>query len=444
MWRMIVMLWIAPLRSLSYCLTTHARREVVNNNNNNKWRCFSNLDDLMNGVDGMIDDLDSSDSTSDNNGKHGWKYLENLDNFTIRETKPSPVEEKTIQGRRVFIKRDDLLRLPGSQISGNKARKLLAINEIPVEDFPNCLVSYGGPQSNSMLALSALVNYKDREAAMEVGTTSTQESGDDPEQKMRFKRFVYYTKKLPRFLRNQPSGNLFRAMTLGMELIELSNQDYEALFGGDWGGSSIPPMDPPVFGESLWVPQGGAFGQAQIGARVLAKEIVSFWLDKGEGRPLSVCLPGGTCTTAVLLHHELKKLISASVDPLDIEVVVIPCVGDASYARRQMSSLCVEIGAKAKDIPSILMPAPDTQLDQKINKKKKPRYFSFGQPDKSIMDVFKMMRDDYETTVDLLYGAPAWTILLRHWNSSLSQDLRYVNKQVGAHFINWSTLVLRS
>ena len=47
------------------------------------------------------------------------------------------------------------------------------------------------------------------------------------------RRFVYFTKNLPRFLRKQPSGNLFRAQILGMELIELSNNEYNDLFGGD-------------------------------------------------------------------------------------------------------------------------------------------------------------------------------------------------------------------
>ena len=33
------------------------------------------------------------------------------------------------------------------------------------------------------------------------------------------------------------------------------------------------------------------------------------------------------------------------------------------------------------------------------------------------------MRDDYGVVLDLLYGAPAWTILLRHWNTPISPDL---------------------
>jgi 1-aminocyclopropane-1-carboxylate deaminase/D-cysteine desulfhydrase-like pyridoxal-dependent ACC family enzyme len=158
---------------------------------------------------------------------------------------------------------------------------------------------------------------------------------------------------------------------------------------------------------------------AALGASILATELLSFWSEKGDDRPLSVCLPGGTCSTAVLLHHELKKLKKNSSHPLDIEIVVIPCVGDAAYARRQMMALSAEIGASVDDVPSILQPAPmDPNTRSKTNK-----YFSFGQPHKSILRVFKTMKDDHEVVLDLLYGAPAWTILLKHWNVTLGPDI---------------------
>jgi hypothetical protein len=201
----------------------------------------------------------------------------------------SPVEQRTIQGRTVYFKRDDLLRLSGSQISGNKARKMLSLNGIPVDHFPRCLVSYGGPQSNAMLALAAICNFKNRQA-LGITTATTTMDKDDSEidyteesslllseaednyddddiddddslpnhpspRPVVQKRFIYYTKKLPRFLRNQPSGNLYRAKTLGMELVELNPQDYNDWFGGDSGGSPEPPMGlkAPVAGDSVWV-----------------------------------------------------------------------------------------------------------------------------------------------------------------------------------------------
>lgn len=224
-----------------------------------RMRLFSKLDDFMEEVESLLESPVSQEATMKATNK-GWQDL-NLSGLAIRETKPSVVEDKLIQGRRVYIKRDDMLRLHGSQIAGNKARKMLAMNEVPARDFPECLVSFGGPQSNSMLALAALVNYKNREAEAEmeesrsiVEPSSMKNNTMLPGQTKK-KRFVYYTKKLPRFLRNQPSGNLFRAKTLGMEIKELSQQEYGDIFGGDNGGSPTPPLGlcPPVVGGSLWV-----------------------------------------------------------------------------------------------------------------------------------------------------------------------------------------------
>jgi hypothetical protein len=219
-------------------------------------RCFSNLDDFMGDVDRLLSDLSSENVTA---GEGSWSSVD-WGNCKLRETKASPVEEKTIRNRQIYIKRDDLLRLHGSQVSGNKARKMLALNEVPAVDFPACLVSYGGPQSNSMLALAAVSNYKSRELCGENDTTEqleeeTSSSTEIEDSKGNKRRFVYYTKKLPRFLRNQPSGNLFRALALGMELVELTQQEYVDLFDSYWGGSPEPPLglDPPASGDSLWV-----------------------------------------------------------------------------------------------------------------------------------------------------------------------------------------------
>jgi hypothetical protein len=69
-------------------------------------------------------------------------------------------------------------------------------------------------------------------------------------------RFIYYTKKLPRYLRKQPNGNLLRALSLGMELVELSPTDYGKMFSTDQGGSPLYPpisISPPIPGPSLWV-----------------------------------------------------------------------------------------------------------------------------------------------------------------------------------------------
>ncbi len=407
---------------------------------------------------------------------------------------PSPVQVTLVRDRMVHIKRDDLLHLPHSNVSGNKARKMFALNQLLVEDinedndqFPNVLVSYGGPQSNAMLALAAIVNAKninmrrdgtkedipneiendiwmtrddtesdsdndidgvDGEKNMDGDETDTDSSDSDLDSGSlsipistggsndKKKRFVYYTKKIPRYLRKQPNGNFLRALSLGMELMEISNDEYKELFGGEEGGSATPPqdIDPPLPNkQSLWVPQGGACGMATPGAKVMAYEIVQYWMEKGKGMPLTVCVPGGTCTTAMLLSREVNKMVKQIMQDrdneqnkdgtkkkndfdldLDIQVAVIPCVGDEEYAKRQMKALDLSTGGDGKsDIP-LVFPPPN----------KNKGYLRFGEPSPAILETFLEMKDEYDLYLDLLYGAPAWNLLLYYFNRNIPSPIQ--------------------
>lgn len=381
------------------------------------------MDDLLDSLlkNGSLNSVGQQDTAAGNSSRvgtsgNGWMAIDWTSPRTNSTNQneavaPSRVDIVMVRDRVIYLKRDDQLRLPASRISGNKARKMLALNNLPSHKFPRSVVSYGGPQSNAMLALAAVVHFQNQRAAY---------GEDDP----RRHRFVYYSKKLPRFLRNQPNGNLFRAVALGMELIELSPPDYDRVFGGDWGGNVAPPpsLEPPTGdNSSLWVPQGGACEMATAGARRLAEELVSYWREHGNARPLTVCLPGGTCSTALLLHHAIRELTSASTEntELDVVVVVIPCVGDEGYARRQMMSLGAQIGLQMghEGIPTVLAPAPaDAYFGQ--TSRSKSSFFRFGEPDREILETFQELKDEHQVVVDLLYGAPAWTIMLRHWRSS--------------------------
>jgi 1-aminocyclopropane-1-carboxylate deaminase len=343
---------------------------------------------------------------------------------SIPLTEPSRVDTALVRDRVVYIKRDDQLRLRGSHISGNKARKMLALNALAPTEFPDCVVSYGGPQSNAMVALAAVVRYMNDQLATENEEATR-------------KRLVYYTKKLPRFLRNQPSGNLFRAQTLGMELVELSSSEYGQLFGGDSGGQqeAPPTLNAPVPGSSLWVPQGAFSSMAIAGAKHLAQEIYSFWSEKGGSTTsLLVFVPGGTCSTALLLHRAIKELTRNRNNPqnLCIEVVVIPCVGDEGYARRQMMSLNTALGVESTDdLPIILPPAPThPSYVRKTSSAASDKYFQFGEPDARILETLRRMDDEHEIPLDLLYNAPSWTIMFRHWRTTFETDPRFANKAI--------------
>eukprot|EP00934_Nitzschia_sp_Nitz4_P008873 Nitzschia sp. Nitz4//scaffold22_size323478//96755//97609//NITZ4_000517-RA/size323478-processed-gene-0.83-mRNA-1//-1//CDS//3329542965//8863//frame0 len=222
-------------------------------------------------------------------------------------------------------------------------------------------------------------------------------------------RFSYYTKKLPKFLSSNPSGNLLMSQSMGMELIQLDPADYKALFGGDWGGSALPPegLPPPLQDQSLWVPQGVACTLAARGALNLAKEIYKFWVNRGNGMSLSVVIPGGTCSTGFLVHHALKK-IEQTTKPLDIDVVVVPCVGDEGYAYRQMQGLKSQLGEQGLTTPLILPASPASGQHQT-----QQGYFSFARPHKEVYQAFSELQN-VGVPVDLIYGASAWAILFRH------------------------------
>jgi len=425
---------------------------------------FTKIKDNLNG-NGFDDHwmhIDWDDTSILNQTKHYQQTMkEHVYSISESETykavfspeTPSPVQLVLVKDRLVYIKRDDLLHLRHSNVSGNKARKMFALNQLPSEEFPDAIVSYGGPQSNAMLSLAAIVSSKniqameklngssnsssileseddvvndswmgfedgtetdpDHESDLELKEKDLDDSSTTPETKPRLKKFVYYTKKLPRYLRNQPNGNLLRALSLGMELKEVSQDEYKSLFGGSEGGSADAPsgLEPPVPFKSLWVPQGGACGVAGAGAKIMAMEIVEFWSQKGKTIPLTVVLPGGTCTTAMLLSREINAIRKLAYPQLDIMVSVIPCVGDAAYSKRQMVALDVSTGGNGvDDIPQIFQPLGKS-------------YPRFGEPSIAILNTFTEMKDEYGIFLDLLYGAPAWTLLLRYLRSDTNSPI---------------------
>ncbi len=381
---------------------------------------------------------------------------------------PSSVERILIRDRLVYVKRDDSLHLPFSNISGNKARKFLSLNNIPAIQFPDVIVSYGGPQSNAMVALAAIVSSKNTELTLgqqtllgeddrptrskgNAGMLSQLDLSNDNDGDGQYKedhekaftknaqstsrefstgipkkRFIYYTKPMPRYLKKNPNGNLLRALALEMEVRTLSHDEYTNLFGGLHGGSILAPadLDPPAPGRSLWVPQGGACRIAQPGSDILAEEVVDFWSINGKGMPLAVCIPGGTCTSALLLHRSIRRILvqrqADQKEPLDIRVVVIPCVGGDEYAVRQMISLDKSVGGtgRREDMPWVLKPRMD--IDYGSSRRRAKGYFTFGEPASAILQTFEEM-NNHGLCLDLVYGAPALNLLLQHWTSRATE-----------------------
>jgi 1-aminocyclopropane-1-carboxylate deaminase len=198
----------------------------------------------------------------------------------------SPISKIDLEGRVFYVKRDDLI---DPFLAGNKYRKLYTLLQTPSNQF-NKIISYGGTQSNAMLAIAAMCKNKGWE-------------------------FIYYTKPLSDAQKNENSGNFYHAKNLGMLHVEIEQQFYK-----DFIASLRFNLDEKTF----VIDQGGAVEEAKLGLEVLADEIRESGL-----HVKSLATPSGTGTTALYLALCLPEY----------RVYTTPCVGDAEYLREQMSAL---------------------------------------------------------------------------------------------------------
>lgn len=198
----------------------------------------------------------------------------------------SPISKITLDGRVFYVKRDDLI---DPFLAGNKYRKLYTLLQTPPNKLSK-IISYGGTQSNAMLAIAAMCKKKGWE-------------------------FTYYTKPLSDTQKNENSGNFYHAKNLGMIHVEITQQFYK-----DFIASLRFNLDEKTF----VIDQGGAVEEAKLGLEVLADEIRESGL-----YVKSLATPSGTGTTALYLALCLPEY----------RVYTTPCVGDAEYLREQMSAL---------------------------------------------------------------------------------------------------------
>ena len=68
----------------------------------------------------------------------------------------SPISKIELEGRVFYVKRDDLI---DPFLAGNKYRKLYSLLNTPKEKYTT-ITSYGGTQSNAMLAIAAMCKSK--------------------------------------------------------------------------------------------------------------------------------------------------------------------------------------------------------------------------------------------------------------------------------------------
>ena len=198
----------------------------------------------------------------------------------------SPISKIILDGREFFVKRDDLI---DPYLAGNKYRKLYTLLKSPSHRY-NKIISYGGTQSNAMLAIAAMCKQKNWE-------------------------FIYYTKPLSKQQQEQKIGNFYNALTLGMRHIELEQELYR-----DFIASLRLNLDD----KTVVIDQGGADTMAVDGLKVLAQEIRQSNLDVK-----ALATPSGTGTTALYLALSLKEF----------KVYTTPSIGSVEYLKEQMSAL---------------------------------------------------------------------------------------------------------
>lgn len=270
---------------------------------------------------------------------------------------PSAVRQVRVRGVDFSVKRDDQWRLTGmgAGISGNKARKLLYFAEDDKVD--EVVASFGGHQSNAMVAIAALCRE-------------------------RGSRFVYLTKPVPKWLRQNAAGNYARALALGAEFVPLRPEDYRRL-EDDVGFRESLLEDYCETTSIRWIPQGGACSAAERGVRLLAEEIG----DKNH----TVVVPAGTGTTALFLARHSS-----------CEVVAVPCATSAKALRRQMEKLDRATGNFGK-FPTLL----EGTMKHR-----------FGTPSQRELDVWNELKS-CGLFLDLIYAPHTWDVLLEAVENNL-------------------------
>jgi len=212
---------------------------------------------------------------------------------------PSSISSIYLDGREFLVKRDELI---DPYLAGNKYRKLYTLLQTPANSLCK-IISYGGTQSNAMLAIAAMCKEKKW-------------------------KFVYYSKPLSQTQKEQKVGNYAIALSLGMNHVEIAHELYRDF---------IATLQLNLEEKTFIIDQGGAVKEAKIGLEVLAKEI-------REQNPnvKALATPSGTGTTALFLALALPEY----------RVYTTPSVGDVEYLKKQMSAL-----AKIPDNLVILQPS---------------------------------------------------------------------------------------
>ncbi|WP_119327561.1 1-aminocyclopropane-1-carboxylate deaminase [Cysteiniphilum halobium] len=250
-----------------------------------------------------------------------------------------------------IIKRDDLIH---PIFSGNKAYKLYwLIEHIKHNPHIKKVASYGGAQSNYMLALAQFCSLNKL-------------------------AFDYWLKPLSKTLKNTPHGNYKEALALGMQSCfldqELSLANIKSHYKEDAG--------------ILILAQGGADARAEEGMKLCAQEINAY-LKQHNITQASVVIASGTGISALYLQQHVDKIY---------QVYTVPCVGDKAYLYKQM----VAFSQGKWRLPKIISPL-------------KKYYFGHCYPE--YLAMYYKLKKQTNIEFDLLYDPLTWQVMFEHYDA---------------------------
>jgi len=290
---------------------------------------------------------------------------------------------RQLQPINFYIKRDDQLQGVAG-LSGNKGRKFVDLARILDAHDGLQVISYGGVQSNSMIAIAKLVDTMNKE-----------------QQKQH--TFTYYTKKLSGMAKELiiEESNLGTAINMfDMQHIQVNGIEYGdiAELVNEKGRFS------DIEGNKMYVPIGGYGLISQNGCKQLAKELAQDIADISTNdsiKKVAVVFACGTGTTAFYTANELCKFVNA-----DVQVLAVPCVGDGFYLQKQMELLPLP-GSEQRLYPTIV----------ESTGKNRP----FGSVNKPHYEIWSSLQAQLQLHLDLLYFPKCMEIFTAYLGSDAGQ-----------------------
>ena len=209
--------------------------------------------------------------------------------------------------------------------------------------------------------------------------------------------FEYVTKTIPKHLKNNLTGNLKNALSLGMQLREVPAIEYEEAISElkeKYPLNHSASYDTASRSKTLFIRQGGADPLAEDGVNVLADEI-KLWMMKNGPDLSSVITPTGTGTTAFYLAKFLPQL----------DVYTTALIGTEEYLEIQMRQL--------------------GKMPENLHFLKTKNRYRFG----NLYPEFFKIQDELDgagVKFDYLYAPKTWLALMENLNT-VSGPILYVH-----------------